>query len=280
MLAKSAGTTGIGDLRLPGLTSRSADQYDLCQSPSEKENFDMDYEALLELFKKRRSIRRFKQDPVPDDYIQKIIEAARWAPSGANTQPWEFIVVKEQEIRGKICGVFAESMPQARNMELTRGEVLRFPPIATPMGPPGFLTAPVFIIVVGYPRTKEGFPMMVNAIYLQGEATFIAGLASAFLYMHLAAASLGLGSQWLSATAGPYAQVMLKDMLGIPEKLHIYETMVLGYPDEKPRPRMVRERDEMVHSEHYDKTKFRTDAQIKSFISDMYRAQLEAAGRS
>jgi nitroreductase len=185
----------------------------------------MDYEALRELFKKRRSIRRFKQDPVPDDYIQKIIEAARWAPSGANTQPWEFIVV-------------------------------------------------------GDPRTKEGFPMMVNAIYPLGEAIFISSLANAFLYMHLAAASLRLGSQWLSATAGPYAQVMLKDMLGIPEELHIYETMVLGYPDEKPRPRMVRERDEMVHSERYDKIRFRTDAQIKNFISAINRAQFEAAGRS
>jgi nitroreductase len=240
----------------------------------------MDYETLLEMFKKRRSIRRFKQDPVPDEYIQKIIEAARWAPSGANTQPWEFIVVKDQEIRGKICSVLAESMTQARNMELTREEGLRRPAIAAPSGPPGFLTAPVFIIVVGDPRTKEGFPMMVNAIYPLGEAIFISGLANAFLYMHLAAASLGLGSQWLSATAGPYAQVMLKDMLGIPEELHIYETMVLGYPDEEPNPRIIRERDEMVHSECYDKTKFRTDAQVKSFISDMFRAQLVERGKT
>jgi nitroreductase len=54
----------------------------------------MDYETVLELVKKRRSIRRFKTDPIPDDYIDKIIEVARQAPSGFNTQPWEFVVVR------------------------------------------------------------------------------------------------------------------------------------------------------------------------------------------
>ena len=44
----------------------------------------MDYESFLELVKKRRSIRRFKPDPVPNEYVGKIIEAARWAPSGFN----------------------------------------------------------------------------------------------------------------------------------------------------------------------------------------------------
>jgi nitroreductase len=48
----------------------------------------MNIEQFLELAKKRRSIRRFKPDPVPDEIIQKILEAARWAMSGANGQPW------------------------------------------------------------------------------------------------------------------------------------------------------------------------------------------------
>jgi len=57
----------------------------------------MDYDGFLELVKKRRSIRLFKPDAVPDEYIDKIIEAARWAPSGANVQPWEFLVIKKPE---------------------------------------------------------------------------------------------------------------------------------------------------------------------------------------
>ena len=46
------------------------------------------YDALLELVKERRTVRRFKPDPVPPDYIAKIIDVARWAPSGFHTQPW------------------------------------------------------------------------------------------------------------------------------------------------------------------------------------------------
>ena len=55
----------------------------------------MQIDDFLELARKRRSIRKFKPDPVPDDYVQKILEAARWAMSGANGQPWEFIVIKD-----------------------------------------------------------------------------------------------------------------------------------------------------------------------------------------
>ncbi len=62
----------------------------------------MDYDSLLELLKNRRSIRRFKLDPVPDEYVDKIIEAARWAPSGFNSQPWEFVVVRKQELKDRI----------------------------------------------------------------------------------------------------------------------------------------------------------------------------------
>jgi len=51
----------------------------------------INYESFLELAKKRRSIRKFRPDPVADGDIDKIIEAARWAPSGFNMQPWEYL---------------------------------------------------------------------------------------------------------------------------------------------------------------------------------------------
>ena len=65
----------------------------------------MEYEALLDLVKKRRSIRRFKPDPIPDEDIAKIIEVARWAPSGFNMQPWEFVVVGPQA-RARLLAMF------------------------------------------------------------------------------------------------------------------------------------------------------------------------------
>jgi nitroreductase len=62
----------------------------------------MDYNSVLELAKNTRSIRRFKPDPVPEKYIDQIIEVARWAPSGFNQQPWDFIVVRKPELKNKI----------------------------------------------------------------------------------------------------------------------------------------------------------------------------------
>ena len=75
----------------------------------------MDYDSLLELVKMRRSIRRFKPDPVPDEYIDRIIEVARYAPSGFNMQPWEFVVVKKPELRSKIAEYAQAYWDQSRS---------------------------------------------------------------------------------------------------------------------------------------------------------------------
>ena len=57
---------------------------------------------ILDVVTSRRSIRRFTSDPVPDELVDKILEAARWAPSGENEQPWKLIVVRDPETRNKI----------------------------------------------------------------------------------------------------------------------------------------------------------------------------------
>ena len=61
---------------------------------------------VLEAIKTRRSIRRFKKAPVAPDLIEKLLEAGRWAPSSANTQPWEFIVITDPEIKKRISRSF------------------------------------------------------------------------------------------------------------------------------------------------------------------------------
>ena len=57
---------------------------------------------ILDLISSRRSIRRFTRDPVPDEMVNKLIEAARWAPSGENEQPWKLIIVRDPETKAKI----------------------------------------------------------------------------------------------------------------------------------------------------------------------------------
>ncbi len=115
----------------------------------------MDYESFLELVKQRRSIRSFKPEPISDGDVDKIIEAARWAPSGANLQPWEFIVVKKPELRDRIVQFYQQYREMTYQMELTREPEFRYPSVAEPpTNTPGFAAAPVFIIVCGDVRTK------------------------------------------------------------------------------------------------------------------------------
>lgn len=224
----------------------------------------MDYEGFLELVKTRRSIRSFKPDSVPDSYVDQIIEAARWAPSGANSQPWEFLVIKNRELKEKILQFIKEHGELSRKMELTREKGMPWPAVLRQSDRPGFAEAPVWIILLGDNRTKKAYPL--TAYVNRGEAIFQSSLANTFLYMHLAVTSLGLASQWVTSTASHYVQCLIKDLLKIPENLEIYDMMAVGYPVRQPRPRMVRGKSSMMHYDGYDSKKARTDDDVHSFI--------------
>lgn len=229
----------------------------------------MDYDSFLQLVKKRRSIRRFKPDPIPDEYVDKIVEAARWAPSGANSQPWEFVVVKDWAIKDKIVGMIRETSTATFKIGQTRAPEERHPADnAPPQEHPGYQDAPVFIIAFGDKRVDATFPF---AVYLQSaDKTHESGMASAFLYMHLAAASLGLASQWVTASGNTLAQALIKDLLGVPREYVLYDMMAVGYGAHEPAPRTVRTREEVTHHNHYNISKHRSDAQVKEFIKAIH----------
>lgn len=223
----------------------------------------MDTDKFIELLKSRRSIRAYKSTPIPDEHIQKIIEAARWAPSGGDSQPWEFIIVKRKEMKDKIADLFMKSIKSVREAEVTREKEMRIPALEIDIPEPGFKNAPVFILLCGDPRVNEAFPLMVYQKW--AHEVFVSNLASAFLCMQLAAKSLGLGSQWVSA-AGTVMENDLKKLLNIPEKFKIYDMMTVGYPAYQLGPRSPRKIDEITHYEQYDRSKYKTDQQIKDFI--------------
>jgi len=224
----------------------------------------MDYEAFLTLVKARRSIRNLKPDPIADEYVERIIEAARFAPSGANSQPWEFVVIKDKDIKDKIVALVTEQAGPGRKVELARDEDLRYPGHAGPAREPGFKNAPVFIVLCGDPRKNEAYPLFTKLT--RGDSHFVSGLANAFLYMTLAATALGLGSQWVSATGNPLVQPLLKQLLDIPQGLVIYDMLAIGYPAYQPTGRFVRDRAEMVHFERFDRARQRSDEQIRDYI--------------
>lgn len=219
----------------------------------------MDYDDVLELAKTRRSVRKIKPDPLSDEYVDKIIEVARWAPSGGNSQPWQFIVVKKDELRKRIFDIIKENQDTMMKIELTRDEDIRFN-----FRPLGFGNAPVFIIQLGDPRLKDCYPLSVRLTH--GDKTFESSQANVFLYMMLAAKSLGLAAQWVSAVCDPYPQAFIKKLLGVPSELEIYDMMAVGYPDMTPPPRLVRSMKEIVHYDIYDRSKYSTDQQIREYI--------------
>ncbi len=226
----------------------------------------MDYEALLELVKNRRTIRKFKPDPIPDEYIDKMIEMARWAPSGFNTQPWEFMVIKDQKLKDKLAQLAAEyRVNYGARLEATREpwlEPLKLPPSYEPMD---WNSAPVFIMLCGDTRTKVGLPMTVRNDHGECQSIFTSSLANAFLYLHLAATSLGLATNWVSALQTTLVHRLVKAVLGIPGELQIYDMMAIGYPAVKPRPKLLRDKETMVHYDHCREEDFRTDEDVTDF---------------
>ena len=229
----------------------------------------MDYQSLLELVKKRRSIRRFRPEHIPDEYVDKIIEVARRAPSAANSQPWEFIVVKKEELKRKIVQFIKEDRVISQKMELTREPELRFSGLVSQVDRFGYEDAPVFIILGGDTRMIEAFP--IHVILQRAQSNLDSSLANAFLYMHLAATALGLGAQWVSASRNQLVQCLVKELLGIPKELQIYDMMAVGYPVTEPGPRVMRAKEELIHQDYYDRTKFRTAEKVKDFIVTLRR---------
>ena len=227
----------------------------------------MEYDSLLDLVKKRRSIRRFKPDPIPDDYIAKIIDVARWAPSGFNMQPWEFLVVKKPGLRERIVELISDIRPLTTRMEQTRESWMGKPWKMTGLTEKDmdYTTAPVYIILLGDPRTNVGLPMYIRYDDSSRQLIYSAGLANAFVYLHLAATTLGLATQWISATHTGYVQCMIKEMMGIPVELEIFDMIALGYPNIEPRPKLMRDLAEMIHYDDCGPDGFRTGEKIKAF---------------
>jgi len=205
----------------------------------------MKYEDVLELVTKRRSVRRFRPDPVPDDCFDKIIEVARRAPSGFNTQPWEYVIIKDRILRRKIVDLF--------------------PPQEELRAPKDFRSAPAYIIQLGDPRTKIGLPEFIVNNESMNEPIFISSLANSFLYMILAATSLGLTCQWVSVVSSAQIREGLKELVGIPEAYRIYDMLALGYAAAEPGTKFLREKGEIVHYDYCTEDEFRTEEQVTAF---------------
>ncbi len=225
---------------------------------------------FFEVVRRRRSIRRFKPDPVPDEYIEKILEAGRWACSGANAQPWEFIVVKDKETKDKIADFYMVHLKHTWDIEKTRIRELRHPRFVD--GPPtpsegvGFKDAPVFIIVCGDPRTVQASVLITHFLPNEGGpmAHLLKNMGNVTQIMLLAATALGLGSRWVSVNVTTEAR--LKVLLDVPEELSVPTIVPIGYPAYEPPSSYRRDLKEIIHFEKYDQSKYRSGDDIYNFL--------------
>lgn len=226
-----------------------------------------DWDTLIKIARKRRSIRKYKPDPVPDEDIEKIVETARWAMSGANAQPWEFVVVKNAEIRAKIFELYSRHRKQTDVFNRTLVPELRHPVTGTlDAGERSFRDAPVIIVVCGDTRTLLATSLAAEIIGYE-RITYHMNMGNATMLMHLAAASLGLGTQWVSTS--PIWEGELKALLAVPEWFTIPQIVPVGYADYTPPPPFRRKLDEIVHYDKYDMGQFRTDEQVVEYVAQL-----------
>ncbi len=235
---------------------------------------DTKFDDFFQLVRKRRSIRKFKADPVPDEYIEKIVEAARWAQSGANAQPWEFIIVRDRAVKEKIVELQMEHRMRCWDFERTRIQELRHNVHSpgAPTVPPNFKEAPVFIVVCGDPRTTQASVLIAHFLTNEGGpmAHFLKNMANATQILNLAAAALGLGSQWVSVNSA--IEPRLKALLNVPDEIAIHTIVPIGYPAYEPAPPYRRDLEEIRHYEQYDRSKFRSGDDIFNYLRTLRTA--------
>lgn len=217
-------------------------------------------EQLLDMMRHRRSSRTgFLEDrDVPEDDLNLLLEAARAAPSGGNAQPWEFIVIRDKDMRMQIADLYKHQLRDKLELEKTiRG--------TTSVSGVGWRNAPVLILVLGDPRTSLCFPLRTAED--KAESHFFTGLANATLQIMLMAESMGLSTQYVSDSASPYFSLMLKHMLGIPPELRVYHIVPVGYTEVIATPKSRRALADMVHYERYDPAKLRSQEYLENFTA-------------
>lgn len=222
----------------------------------------------FDVIKHRRSIRNFKPDPLPEGAVEQILEAARFAMSGANGQPWEFVIIREQETKDKIAAINVEyGRKRTCLMEKTRELPYRhnmFKHYYT--NPPGWKNAPVIIAVCADIRTYQATVLSTHFGNGEGgaEATYFKNVGNATQLICLSAAALGLGSQWVSTSSA--WERKLRELLDVPDDLMIHTLVPIGYPAHKPAPPYRRELSEIVHYDKYDRSRHRSDEDIDEFL--------------
>ncbi len=171
---------------------------------------------FYEVIRSRRAVRNYKPDMIAEDIIYKVIDAANWAPSGLNTQSWEFIVVGGDKLKA---------------MGENLAELLQ--PVAAKIADEGKRTAYIDSL-----RSYYGAPLIIVALAPVGKndtlrKMHLEGVSAAFQNLLLAACAEGLGTCWMTSPLG--GDAFLRELLGIADDKEIVAVSPIGYPAVVPK---------------------------------------------
>ncbi|MBS3815146.1 MAG: nitroreductase family protein [Hadesarchaea archaeon] len=171
---------------------------------------------VSEIIKERRSVRKFKTEPVDKDDLEEILEAARWAPSAGNAQPVEFVLIEDED----------------KKKELVKAS----------LGQSFIQQAPVVIVVcANVPRTREKYGERGSEMYVYHDS------AAAAQNIHLMAKSLGYATCWI----GAFDDSAVKEVINAPEEIDPHVIIPVGKPKENPEPPERRSLDEIIHENEF-----------------------------
>jgi nitroreductase len=178
----------------------------------------------MEAIKGRRSVRAYKPDPVPEEKLRKVLEAVQWAPSWANTQCWEAIVVRDQGTKEQLVETLSPGNP-------SRAAIVQ---------------APLTLALIGIEK-KAGFYKGTAATDKGDWYMFDCGLATQNLC--LAAHAEGLGT----VIVGLFDAAKAAKVLQVPQGKAVVIITPLGFPEKVPAPPKRKEIEEFVYHEAYGK---------------------------
>lgn len=175
-------------------------------------------DALLAMMRSRRSIRHYLPDPVPDEVLQQILEAGRWAPSANNQQPWAFVVVQDEQIRAQVAQHATYYLARRARVD----------------------EAPLLIVLCAHARRRaSGTPPRQD-------------VSMAAMQMMLEAEALGLGTCWIDGLERDEVAGILR----IPPYLEIIGLLTVGYAAETPPETPRKPLFEIVHYDLYESVTF------------------------
>jgi nitroreductase len=221
------------------------------------------YQALMEVVESRMTNRAF--DPnyvVPKEHYEMILEAARHGPSGANAQPWHYIVITDPAMKEQLGDTFLQE--QQRRAKLG----MKFP---TP-NYKGMKTAPGLIVVVADFRFIRAFPVLnddseLDRLYKQNaERILLQSVAASVMSAHLAAAALGYAVWWVTAIGQEEIQKVYRPLLGVPDDLSIIDIMCFGPPAQPSYKRWKRELSEIMNWDKFNMDNYWTTAEIEEWV--------------